>query len=149
MKNVLLIGFVSALLILTGCNDGEEQEIVDKDGTQENAIGETDGETEEIDMDEAISIAESFIEHLSQGEFEEAAEFFNETMAAEIGAKELGEIWVTLESQIGTSVDQDFNSTQEVEEYLVVLINGLFEGADVLFTVTISSNYQIAGFFVQ
>ncbi|ADU29294.1 DUF3887 domain-containing protein [Evansella cellulosilytica] len=150
MKKYIIMMIITGLLILTGCNSngGEEQEANGMNGTEENVNGEIEDDNG-IDHEQAVAIAEEYISHLSQGDFEIAYDFFNEVMKAEIEVSELGDIWETLESQVGTYIDQDFNSTQEVENYKVVLINGLFDGADVVFTVTIDTNYEIAGFFVQ
>ncbi|MBU9711940.1 DUF3887 domain-containing protein [Evansella tamaricis] len=146
MKKIVSVILLGTLLI-SGCNGGGEQGNENEEVTADTSTEET--ASNNIDEDEAVSLAEQFIEHLSAGEFGEGVGQFNEEVAAQLGAEELKELWETLESQIGTFIDAEFQTTQVIEEYLVVLISGLFEAADVTFTVTIDENYQIAGFFIQ
>lgn len=130
-------------MVIAGCSEGN--------GDDQGVEGDGNGtETETgFDIDVLKRHAEDYIQELADGEYEKAVERFDVTMASQIGSTELQDLWETLESQAGTFIDQEYHGTQPVEEYQVVIINGLFEGADVVFTVTFDKDYQIAGFYIQ
>lgn len=134
---------ICLLLLMAGCSQGNGED----QGDEDDKNG-TETETG-FDIDELKRHAEAYIQELADGEYEKAVERFDETMASQIGSAELQELWETLESQAGAFVDQEYHGTQPVEGYQVVIINGLFEGADVVFTVTFDKDYQIAGFYIQ
>ncbi|KHF41699.1 DUF3887 domain-containing protein [Halalkalibacter okhensis] len=150
-KYNVLMAVLASVVIITGCNAEQQQQENEIEENQELSTEESEIETEgnDFDIDESVSLAEQFIEQLSQGKYDEAIERFDDTMSAQISVAELGELWETIESQVGAFIDYDFESTQEVDGYLVVLLNGLFEEADVMFTISFDEQNQIAGFFIQ
>ncbi|WP_419865748.1 DUF3887 domain-containing protein [Bacillus dakarensis] len=46
-------------------------------------------------------------------------------------------------------MDQEYTSTQESDGYQVFQLSGLYKNQDVIFTVTVDEDNQIAGFFIQ
>lgn len=140
MKNGLLALFflLMAVFLIAGCNQADEPPN-EKEKTKEES-----GKNEEI-----VTIAEAFITQLSEGKYDEAMKNFDETMTKEMTSSQLSEIWTQLESQMGNYIDQEYESTVKQDGYQIVQINGLFEGKDVLFTVTIDKNKKIAGFFIR
>lgn len=109
------------------------------------SCNQTDEPSEEV-----IQKAEMYIHLLAEGKFEEAVEYFDETMKAELPPEALEEIWESLLEQVGDFIDQEFDSTKQTGDgYQLVLIDGLFEATDVTFTVTFDENEQIAGFFMK
>jgi outer membrane protein assembly factor BamD (BamD/ComL family) len=131
-----VITLLLMVFIVVGCNQKEEE-------PKEQV--ETDKEKNE----EIVTIAEAFITQLSEGKYDEATENFDETMSREMPASQLREVWTQLESQVGNYIEQEYDSTVEQEGYQIVLIKGLFEGQDVLFSVTIDKSNKVAGFFVR
>lgn len=156
MKKLLFI--LLALLVLMGCgeptgdqasenatdsstSDEQNEDTDDADSSEKNG---SDEDTEEI-----VNLAEEFIEQLANGEFEIATQHFNGTMEAQLTPVALDELWVALEDQLGGFIDQEYSSIEQVDDHQVVLIDGLFESADVVFSVTFDNNNQIAGFYIQ
>lgn len=132
----VLFSLLLLVFIAVGCSQKEEEP-------------KNQGETNNEKNEELVTIAETFIAQLAEGEYKAATEKFDETMSREMPASQLREVWTQLESQIGNYIDQEYDSTVEQEGYQIVLIKGLFEGQDVLFSVTIDENNHIAGFFVR
>ena len=156
MKKLLFI--LLALFVLMGCgestgdqasenatdsstSDEQNEDTDDADSSEKNG---SDEDTEEI-----VTLAEEFIGQLANGEFETATQHFNGTMEAQLTPVALDELWVALEDQLGGFIDQEYSSIEQVDDHQVVLIDGLFESADVVFSVTFDNNNQIAGFYIQ
>lgn len=114
---------VLSLLVLAGCNQGEDEAIVGH--------------------------AETFINQLSSGDYEAATENLDMTMAEQLTADDLEEMWLSLTEQLGEFIDQEYNRIEEVEEHRVVLITGIFNNIDVTFQVTFNDEEEIAGFYVM
>lgn len=142
MKRLHWIGLImlASVVLLTGCNQGEEQ--MDKNTEEQDS--ESVQETEQL-----ISAAESFINQLNEGNYEEATENFDETMSKQVTPDDLEEVWVTLQSQIGNFIAQEYKSIEEIQGHQVVLITGVFNDAEVTFRVTFDEDQKVAGFFVQ
>lgn len=137
----MIFMMLAVCVLLAACNQTEEQEEpVDENQAEE----ENNTEDEQI-----ITIAETFISQLAEGNYEEATENFDETMSAQLTATELEEIWSSLTEQVGDFIAQEYNTTEEVDEGQVVLITGVFNEADVTFQITVDPDQQIAGFYVQ
>lgn len=132
MKKIQLLTLVMMFfVIIAGCN---KQETKDEPKDETNQL---------------VTFAEEFLTQLSEGKYTEAMDRFDETMSAQLTASDLETLWQTLEQQIGKQVTIIYNSTQEVDGYQVVLFDGTFEAADVVFRVSFDDENQIAGFFIQ
>ncbi|WP_339226759.1 DUF3887 domain-containing protein [Oceanobacillus sp. FSL K6-2867] len=167
MKKLLFI--LLALFVLVGCNENEaEPPETDEQTTEANDAGEqtddkatnegtdetnhaaaTDSNGTDADSEGNIALAEEFIEQLANEEFEAATAHFNDMMAVQLTPVALDELWVSLQDQLGGFIDQQYSSTEEVDDHQVVLIDGLFESADVVFSLAFDNNNQIAGFYIQ
>lgn len=151
MKKSQVISFLllAAILFLAGCSEGQDTEepagSLEK-GT-EPAEEQTKGENEDDMKDEAIVVAERFIDQLSDGQYEEATENFDATMAEQLRAEELQEIWGSLEEQLGHFIAFEYKETEEVDDYEVILIKGVFNDSDITFQVTVNEDMEIAGFY--
>lgn len=158
MKKFKWIAFamLAAAVLLAGCNQAEEQEEpADDNADEEQPVEQAEEEAEEQfsaedeENEQLISMAETFIDQLNEGKYEEATKNFDETMSELLAAEDLEELWVSLNSQIGEFLDQEYTTTEEADGHQVVLITGVFNDADVMFQVTFDENEQIAGFYVQ
>lgn len=85
---------------------------------------------------------------LSSGEYEEATENFDETMADALKAEELRELWEKLEDEFGRYFGKEYESGLESEEHQVILIKGIFNDKDVIFQIAFNEDNEIAGFYV-
>ena len=74
---------IAIMLILTGCQGEEGIDTQEPEDTQEEQI---------------VSIAETFIDLLNEGNYEDATEHFDETMAKELSPSALEEIWVLIKN---------------------------------------------------
>ncbi|MCK0471013.1 DUF3887 domain-containing protein [Halalkalibacter sp. APA_J-10(15)] len=111
-----------------------------------NEEGDT-GNTEGTEGKERI--AESFIQQLADGSYNEAAEQFDETMSEAISEAELAQTWEEIELQLGAYIDHRYQSTEEAEGYSIVILEGLFEGQDVIISVSINEHEEISGFYIH
>src|SRR5690625_4989455 len=114
MRKLKWMGFVMVVVLVffSGCTQNEDppEDEVNQEGEEQ-----TTGDREE--NEEIITLAEEFINQLNDGEYEAATENFDETMAAEIDADGLEELWGSLESEFGDFKDQEYVSTAEAEGY--------------------------------
>lgn len=154
MRKLQWIGLsmLAVMALLSGCNQAEEQEELADENREEEQVEEETEEQSSAEGEEnelLISMAETFINQLNEGKYEEATENFDGTMSELLAAKDLEELWVGLNSQIGDFIDQEYASTEEADGHQVVLITGTFNDADVMFQVTFNKNEEIAGFYVQ
>lgn len=136
MKNylVLVLSIIIISLFVSGCGQGEAEQ---KD-FQEAAEKEAN-----------TVFAEEFIMFLDEGRYDRATKYFDDTMKKELPANELEKLWDSLESQLGDFKNQSYDSTQKMDEYDVILINGTFEEDEVIFRITIDQNEKIAGFYLE
>ncbi|MGN8646657.1 DUF3887 domain-containing protein [Gracilibacillus sp. HCP3S3_G5_1] len=139
---------IAGLILLAGCNqsDESEEEPLDQNQVEQKEEGQS---AESNESDQIVGIAETFIDQLNEGKFDEATENFDETMAEQLTADDLEAIWNDLNSQLGDFIDQEFNTIEEVDGYQVVLTTGIFNNDDVTFQVTLNENQQISGFYIQ
>ncbi|WP_208588572.1 DUF3887 domain-containing protein [Gracilibacillus suaedae] len=140
---------IAGLILLAGCNQSEESEEEPLKQNQEEQEGEEQSATESNENNQIIGMAETFIDQLNEGKFDEATANFDETMAEQLTADKLEGIWNDLHNQLGDFIDQEFHTIEEVDGYQVVLIAGIFNDDDVTFQVTFNENQQIAGFYIQ
>ncbi|MFD1848455.1 DUF3887 domain-containing protein [Oceanobacillus bengalensis] len=135
-KHYYILISMFLILFIAGCADDESEQ--KEEEFQESA-----------EKDANIVFAEEFVMFLNEGRYEDATEYYDETMKDELPASELEEAWTSLEEQFGSFVSQEYQSTEKLEGYDVVLINGSFEEQDVVFQITLDQNEKIAGFYVK
>lgn len=145
-KTIVL--FIVAILFLAACSGETEEETSE---AEQNETEQTEVEVEDESQadEEVIQLAESFVEKVHEGKYEEATEMFDDTMREQLGTEELEELWESLEEQLGEFIDYEYYRTETVEGYEVILINGVFNDADTTFQVTVDDNQKIAGFYIQ
>lgn len=122
------------ILLMVGCSQEDEP-------TEQGA-------DDILDNDVIISMAEKFINQLNDGEYEKARENFDATMSAEVDVDGLKGIWESIEAELGDFIAQEYDSTEEIDGYRVVFINGTFNDSDIKFQVTFNEDNEIAGFFL-
>lgn len=122
MKKIIWIIGLS-LLVLAGCNQAKDEAIVEH--------------------------AETFINQLSTGDYEAATQNLDMTMAEQLTADDLEEMWLSLTEQLGEFIDQEYSGMEEAEGHQVVLITGIFNNVDVTFQVAFNEDEEIAGFYVM
>lgn len=99
---------------------------------------------------EPIAVAaEDFINKLSQGEFKEAAEYFNDNMKKELSPSQLENAWEILMEKGGRFIEQRYREVVEFDFHRVILITGVFEKADVEFRITFNEDEEIAGLYIK
>lgn len=132
---------VVVLVFFAGCTQNEDPP---EDEVTQEGEEQTTGDREE--NEEIVAMAEEFIDQLNDGEYEAATENFDETMATEIDADGLEELWGSLESEFGDFIDQEYDSTASAEGYQLVYIKGTFNDSDITFQVAFNESNEIAGF---
>lgn len=162
MKKMLLflIGIFVAI-VLVACADestddqdaentteesGNTEETNEASGTQDANENEENGEAA---PEEFVTLADQFITHIASEEYEEATQLFDDNMKEQLTPEAIDEMWLTVEDQFGEYIDHEYSSSQEVEGYQIILLDGLFENSDALFEVTFDENQQIAGFYIR
>lgn len=139
---------------MVGCNQGNTE---DAPTDTEESTGVTDdteaaddtGAGNDTETAEQVEIAEQFIQNLADGNYEQATQQFDETMAKELTPEKLEELWTTIQQQAGNFVGQENLSVQEQQGFQVVQLSGIFEKQDVVFTVSVDAENRVAGFFVK
>jgi hypothetical protein len=124
VKKVLLVIMVLALMLsLTGCLRTEGESI-------------------------AVA-AEDFVNLLSQGEYVQAARYFDETMKTELSPVDLEAAWKTLLDKGGEFLKQEYIEVHDFDFHRVIRVAGIFEKARVEFRVTFNEAEEIAGLYIK
>jgi hypothetical protein len=131
MFSIPLLLYGIAILLIAGCGGGEKQE----KQFQESAEKEAN-----------VVFAEEFIMFLSEGNYDKAREYLDSTAKEELPASTLENTWVNLTEELGTFVEQHYDTTDKVEDYDVVYINGVFEKGKVTFQLKLNQDEEIIGF---
>ncbi len=108
--------------------------------------GNDEGITED---EEKIALAVTFIEQLADGNFDLATEYLDEEMSEVISTNELEQLWGDILIEFGAFVEQEYDSTEVMDDLTVVFIDGLFEVNDVMFSVTVNESNEVSGFFIR
>ncbi|WP_179151924.1 DUF3887 domain-containing protein [Oceanobacillus senegalensis] len=131
-KNIIFVlASITVLLINTACTAGEEQE----DEFQESAETEAN-----------VIFTDEFIMFSSEGQFDKAIEYLDESLREELPPSELEEIWNSMEQEYGSFVGKELDSYEQKANEDTILMNGEFENGNVTFEFTINQNEKITGF---
>lgn len=96
----------------------------------------------------AEETAESFLVHLSEGNYDEAYDQLDEGMEEAIETNDLEDVWSALEQSIGEHVSFEYESTDSDDGYEIVYIKSRHSKEDITFMVTVNGDLEVAGFFV-
>lgn len=110
---------------------------------QQNAIDKNEN------AGDIVAVAEQFIQLLSEGKYEEASRKFAYTMNREVSPEELERAWKQAEMQGGEFINYKYVSTEGGSGTHNVVIEGLYQGVDALFTVKFDKNNRITGFHIN
>lgn len=139
MKKILTISILfMAILLFAGCGGGNDDNKAD---------GKNNGGNET--QEEIVSIADEFLTLYVEGKYEEAVQFFDETMSEQLPPEGLKQTAESVSSQLGKFIDKEYKKTTEADGYDVVIFSGTYEASDVIFTVTFNDEKEIAGFLIQ
>lgn len=139
LKNILVF-LLAGFLLVAGCSGGGNDE----------ATEQTDVDQSKDNVDsEVVAVAENFIDQMNEGQYEAAVETFDETMAEQLGAEELEELWESLLKQLGDFIEYEYDETHEVDGFQVVFLKGIFNDQNAILQVTVDDDKNIAGFFVR
>jgi dienelactone hydrolase len=92
--------------------------------------------------------ATDLIGRLARGEYQAAAARFTETMRGAAPPEKLGELWTTMQAQMGTYQKQLGVRTEKQGEYDVAFVTTQFARSTVDFKVVVDRDGRIAGFFL-
>ncbi|GGP07409.1 DUF3887 domain-containing protein [Oceanobacillus neutriphilus] len=152
LTSILLI----TLLAACGNSDSPSEETdnnqEDTQTNQEKPEEEetTDNEdTASITSEEASETAEAFLTLVADEDFEGATALFDDTMASEVTAADLEEIWDQLTTDFGEFAGYDYVDEQEVDGYYSILYEGAFNNQPVVLNVSVNGNNEVGGFFIQ
>ncbi|MEW5786169.1 MAG: DUF3887 domain-containing protein [Bacillota bacterium] len=94
---------------------------------------------------EITDLADQFIAHLVEGDYEAAVSFFEAKMKRAMPAKKLDQTWQVLLNQVGPYVGAVEKRTDVAEGYDVVFITTEFEKEMLIIRVVFDSDKRIAG----
>jgi hypothetical protein len=150
-KHVWLLGLI-LLTLLMAC--GSAEETAAPTPTQipstETAMAATATSSEEAGTGDSANleaIAQAFVDQLAQGEFEEAVQRFDDTMAQALPALKLQETWEAVVAQVGSFQELVATRTMEQQGYDVVLVTTQFQHAQLDVRVVFDDQDRIAGLF--
>lgn len=132
MKRLVIILIAISFAILAGCQSTNDQ-----------------GSDNDSESSEIVKSSKEFITLLEEGQYEEATNYFNESMKEERSPDSLKEEWDSLIEQLGEFNNQKYSTTTELNGYEVVLINGYFEETVVQFNFSYNNQGKISGYYVQ
>ncbi|KQC14573.1 MAG: hypothetical protein APR63_13930 [Desulfuromonas sp. SDB] len=89
--------------------------------------------------------AETFIQHMVKGEFQQAAENFDQAMKEAMSVQDLEDLWETMNLQIGLFLEVKEYRYEKYEQFDVIFAICSFEKMDVKFRIVFDSLQQIAG----
>lgn len=154
----VLLASILLITILAACGNSDSSPETDNDNSQEDTQTnqeETEEETTDnedtasITSEEASETAEAFLTLVADEDFEGAAALFDDTMASEVTAADLEEIWNQLTTDFGEFAGYDYVDEQEVDGYYSMLYEGAFNNQPVVLNVSVNGNNEVGGFFIQ
>ncbi|GEN87728.1 DUF3887 domain-containing protein [Oceanobacillus sojae] len=155
---ILLTSFL-LIIVLAACGNSDSPSETDNDNSpedtqtnqEETEEEETTGneDTASITSKEASETAEAFLTLVADEDFEGAAALFDDTMASEVTAADLEEIWDQLTTDFGKFAGYDYVDEQQVDGYYSILYEGAFNNQPVVLNVSVNGNNEVGGFFIQ
>ncbi|MDG5790078.1 DUF3887 domain-containing protein [Evansella sp. AB-P1] len=131
MKNYITISMLLLFtLLISACNNNVNQEITN------------------IDEEENIIIAESFIDLLVEGDFEEATFYFDEKKATELPPEQLEVVWLGAVQQFGDFTSKEYEGSEIYEGNQVVYFTGQFESEELQFIISFDEHNNIVDFYM-
>lgn len=107
----------------------------------------TDVSSAETPTQDFETLARAFVDLLAAGDFDKAAENFDDKMAQVLPPEQLQEVWASLVDQVGPFQQQLGIRTEEQEGYRVVYVTTQFAQATLDTQIAIDPSGQIAGLF--
>jgi len=104
---------------------------------------------QETGPDERVSVAQSLVQAMAEGNFAAAVRPFDSTMAALMPEAKLRETWAALLTQVGAYRQQGATRIQKIGVYDAVFVTTEFERATIDVRVVLNGARQIAGLFFQ
>lgn len=98
---------------------------------------------------EITDLADEFLNHMEEGDFELATEYFDVDMRNALSEVELSETWRGLQNQLGTYYGKVGERTEEIQEYDIVFITVQFEYELIDIRIVFNEYKQIAGLFFE
>lgn len=95
-----------------------------------------------------INRADLFFDSMDKGKFEEAHDFFDESVKGRISAEELKLFWLRLGNSLGTYESVDGAQNRSQGEYFQVTLNCVFTKGSQNFTFVFNKAEKLMGFFV-
>lgn len=92
-----------------------------------------------------VAKAKAFIDLLAKKDFSAAETYFSDEVKAKLSAAQLGEIWVSLSSQVGSFKGQTDVKTEKVKDAEIVVITVEFEKANLDVQMAFNKNGKIGG----
>lgn len=155
----ILLTSILLITILAACGSSDSSPETDNDNSQEETqTDQKEAEEEEtadnedtasITSEEASETAEAFLTLVADEDFEGATALFDDTMASEVTAADLEEIWDQLTTDFGEFAGYDYVDEQQVDGYYSLLYEGAFNNQPVVLNVSVNGNNEVGGFFIQ
>src|SRR5690554_6921884 len=118
MKKLLLFTLIATSFLFVGCNGNNDTN------------------------EEVVAVAEDFLALFVEEKYDEAVQYFDETMLEQLPVEGLEETGSTLNQQLGKFIDSEYRETREVDGYDVVIIHGTYEVTDVMFSITVNDEHS-------
>jgi len=120
---IILLFFV---IVVAGCSGSEEVELEPLEG-------------------DISDLAEEFVAHLVDGQFDSAYAFFCAEMRGAMSEREPGGTWQQLLRQVGSYKESVEQHTERVEEYDVVILTAAFEKDLINIRMVFNEDRRISG----
>jgi dienelactone hydrolase len=93
--------------------------------------------------------ATDFFKSMQEARFEDAQNFFDESVKTKISADDLKNLWTTMNTQMGKAVALTPVRSQTQGEYIVITVEGEFERDKQNFTLAFNKEDKMVGFLLQ
>ena len=103
----------------------------------------------DLDKDQHVIMAKEFLKDILDGKYKDAEKMFDANVASQINGEKLGEIWESLNSQVGPFVRAGKIAKEKQFPYYVVRIRMIFKIAILDLKVVFDRENKIAAFFFQ
>ncbi len=92
--------------------------------------------------------AKTFVNYLSQGNFQQAEKMFTQRVMEALPSSKLETIWKSLEAQLGQFEEVKNMNAGKSGDYVVVMVNVEFKKGYMDFKLVFDSSFKIAGFWI-